>query len=93
MIENVPRMFGDGLQARIAAGSWEVPAVFSYLKQLGDLSDEDCWQTFNMGLGMILAVPAAKKAQAVKQLEEAGEKVFEVGQLADRAAGEKIVIE
>ncbi|WP_201330198.1 phosphoribosylformylglycinamidine cyclo-ligase [Lactobacillus nasalidis] len=93
LIENVPRMFGDGLQARIAAGSWEVPAVFSYLKQLGDLSDEDCWQTFNMGLGMILAVPAAKKAQAVKQLEEAGEKVFEVGQLADRAAGEKIVIE
>ncbi|MGM9906095.1 phosphoribosylformylglycinamidine cyclo-ligase [Lactobacillus sp.] len=92
LIENVPRMFNDGLVAEITAGSWEVPDVFNYLKQVGNLSDDDCWQTFNMGLGMILAVPADKKEEAKRLLLESGEKVFEVGRLSQRTDGEKIII-
>lgn len=92
LIENVPRMFNDGLVAEITAGSWEVPDVFNFLKQVGNLSDDDCWQTFNMGLGMILAVPADKKEEAKQLLLESGEKVFEVGRLSQRTDGEKIII-
>lgn len=92
LIENVPRMFNDDLRAEIAAGSWEVPDIFSYLKQVGNLSDDDCWQTFNMGLGMILAVPADKKEEAKQLLLASGEKVFEVGHLSERTDGEKIII-
>lgn len=93
LIENVPRMFNDDLRAEIAAGSWEVPDIFGYLKQVGNLSDDDCWQTFNMGLGMILAVPADKKEEAKQLLLASGEKVFEVGHLSERTDGEKIIIE
>lgn len=93
LIENVPRMFNDGLQAQITAGSWDVPDIFNYLRKLGDLSDEDCYQTFNMGVGMILAVPAEAKADAIRELQAAGEKVFEVGKLVKRSEGaEKVVI-
>ena len=92
LIENVPRMFNDGLRAEISAGSWEVPDIFNYLKQVGNLSDDDCWQTFNMGLGMILAVPADKKEEAKQLLLACGEKVFEVGYLSERTDGEKIII-
>lgn len=91
-IENVPRMFNDGLRAKISAGSWEIPDIFNYLKQVGNLSDDDCWQTFNMGLGMILAVPADKKEEAKQLLLASGEKVFEVGRLSERTDGEKIII-
>lgn len=93
LIENVPRMFTDDLQAEIHAGTWEVPDVFKYLQEIGGLSLEDCWQTFNMGLGMILAVPAEQKEAAKQALAAKGEKVFEVGQLQKRAEGsEKVVI-
>ncbi|MFV4954754.1 phosphoribosylformylglycinamidine cyclo-ligase [Lactobacillus delbrueckii] len=92
LIENVPRMFNDDLRAEIAAGSWEVLDIFNYLKQVGNLSDDDCWQTFNMGLGMILAVPADKKEEAKQLLLASGEKVFEVGDLSERTDGEKIII-
>lgn len=92
LIENVPRMFNDDLRAEIAAGSWEVLDIFNYLKQVGNLSDDDCWQTFNMGLGMILAVPADKKEEAKQLLLASGEKVFEVGYLSERTDGEKIII-
>lgn len=92
LIENVPRMFNDGLQAQITAGSWDIPDIFNYLRKLGDLSDEDCYQTFNMGVGMILAVPAEAKADAIRELQAAGEKVFEVGKLVKRSEGaEKVV--
>ena len=56
------------------------------------MSDDDCWQTFNMGLGMILAVPADKKEEAKQLLLASGEKVFEVGYLSERTDGEKIII-
>lgn len=92
LIENVPRMFNDSLRAEITAGSWEVPDIFNYLKQVGNLSDDDCWQTFNMGLGMILAVPADKQEEAKQLFMENGEKVFEVGRLSERTDGEKIII-
>lgn len=92
LIENVPRMFNDDLRAEIAAGSWEVLDIFNYLKQVGNLSDDDCWQTFNMGLGMILAVPADKKEEAKQLLLASSEKVFEVGHLSERTDGEKIII-
>ncbi len=92
LIENVPRIFNDDLRAEIAAGSWEVPDIFNYLKQVGNLSDDDCWQTFNMGLGMILAVPADKKEEAKQLLLASSEKVFEVGHLSERTDGEKIII-
>jgi phosphoribosylformylglycinamidine cyclo-ligase len=62
--ENVPRMLPDGLGARIDRGRWTEPPIFEVLRREADLSDDDLFSTFNMGVGMVLAV-AAEHAEAV----------------------------
>jgi len=54
--ENLPRMLPDGLGARLERGSWSEPAIFGLLQREAGLGDEDLFSTFNMGLGMVLAV-------------------------------------
>lgn len=93
LIENLPRMFGDDLQAQVDSSAWPSLPVFDYLKELGGLSDDDCWQTFNMGLGMILAVQPDLVDQVKSRLNQAGEACYQVGQLVNRPVSEeKIVI-
>ena len=93
IIENLPRMFGDDLQATVTRGSWPSLPIFDYLKELGDLSEADCDQTFNMGLGMILAVAPEKVETVQTKLKAAGEDSWQVGELKARPADEdKIVI-
>lgn len=93
LIENLPRMFSDDLQATIQVGTWPILPIFDYLKGLGQLSMVDCWQTFNMGLGMILAVKPAQLADVKAKLSDEGEQFYEVGRLAKRPAGaDKLVI-
>ena len=62
--ENVPRMLPEGLGARLDRGAWTEPAIFGLLQREADLSDDDLFATFNMGLGMVLAV-APDHADAV----------------------------
>lgn len=87
LIENVPRMFGDSLQAVIDSHSWPQLPVFNYLRQVGNLPLNDCWQTFNMGIGMVLAVKADQATTAQSLLEEQGEKSYRIGYLQKRPAG------
>jgi len=61
--ENIPRMLPDGLSARLERGSWSEPAIFGLLQGEAGLGDDDLFSTFNMGLGMVLAV-AAEDAEA-----------------------------
>ena len=56
LAENVPRMMPEGLGARLDRGTWTEPAIFGLLQREADLSDDDLFATFNMGLGMVLAV-------------------------------------
>ncbi|MFI5056160.1 MAG: phosphoribosylformylglycinamidine cyclo-ligase [Actinomycetota bacterium] len=64
LAENVPRMLPEGLGARLDRGTWTEPAIFGLLQREADLSDADLFATFNMGLGMLLAV-APEHADAV----------------------------
>ena len=64
LAENVPRMMPEGLGARLDRGTWTEPAIFGLLQREADLSDADLYATFNMGLGMVLAV-APEHADAV----------------------------
>lgn len=92
-IENIPRMFGDGLQAQINRGTWPVLPVFDYLRKLGDLPLADCFQTFNMGIGLVLAVDPEKVSAVQEELRAHGEQSYQIGQLQERPTGEdKIVI-
>jgi len=62
--ENIPRMLPEGLGARIDRGSWTEPAIFGLLQREAGLGDEDLFSTFNMGLGVVLAV-APEHAETV----------------------------
>lgn len=84
LIENVPRMFTDELQAVIDHTTWPTLPVFDYLKSLGGLSLADCFQTFNMGIGLVLAVDPKNVQRVQEQLLEAGEQSYQIGILRHR---------
>ena len=90
-IENVPRMLPDGLKAVIHKGAWPILPVFDILREKGNIPEADMYNTFNMGIGMIVAVDADKADAAVKCLESAGERAYIIGELANGEKGVDIV--
>ena len=84
--ENVPRMLPDGVRAVIKKDSYDVPAIFKMLAREGQIEEEMMYNTYNMGLGMIVAVDPADAEAVVKAIEASGESAYVVGQIE---AGEK----
>lgn len=84
--ENVPRMLPEGVRAVIEKDSYEVPAIFKLLAAKGDIAEEMMYNTFNMGLGMVIAVDPEDKEKTVAAIEAAGEAAYVVGRIE---AGEK----
>lgn len=94
LIENLPRMYGDDLKAKVDAPSWPKLPIFTYLQKLGQLSEQDCYETFNMGIGLVLAVSQTDYPKVSQALSQAGEAHYQIGQLVERQADEdKISIE
>lgn len=92
--DNIPRVLSPGLSARIDAQSWPMPAVFSVLKQLGDLSQEAMWHTFNCGIGYILAVNPAQAETVLNTFrQETDENAYIIGQLIDTPGKSEVVIQ
>lgn len=85
-IENIPRMIPDGLRARIHIGTWPIQPIFSLLQELGKITVESIYNTFNMGIGMVLAVDPGEADGIVGYLESLGEKAYIIG---DIVSGEK----
>ncbi|MCR5459780.1 MAG: phosphoribosylformylglycinamidine cyclo-ligase [Acetatifactor sp.] len=84
--ENIPRMLPDGIRAEVKKDSYEVPAIFKLLQKTGDIAEEMMYNTYNMGLGMVLAVDAADADKTIAALKAAGEEAYLVGTCV---AGEK----
>ena len=87
--ENVPRMLRDGVCAVIKKDSYEVPAIFRMLAARGQIAEEMMYNTYNMGIGMVVAVAPEDVEAAKKAIEAAGETVYEIGGIED---GEKGVV-
>ncbi len=84
--ENIPRMLPDGVRAVIKKDSYEVPAIFRLMARTGNVEEEMMYNTYNMGIGMMLAVDASEADKAIAALKEAGEEAYLVGQVE---AGDK----
>ena len=80
-IENIPRILSDGLGAKIYKDSYEVPAIFKLMQEKAKLEDEKMYNTFNMGIGMVLAVDKKIAKNVVKRLEALGEKAVVIGEV------------
>ena len=84
--ENIPRMLPDGVRAVVQKDSYEVPAIFKLMAKTGNIEEQMMYNTYNMGIGMMLAVDAADADKTVAALQAAGEEAFVVGHVE---AGEK----
>ena len=87
--ENIPRMLPEGVAARVQKDSYPVPPIFSLLQKTGNLEEKMMYNTYNMGLGMVLAVDSADADKTVAALKAAGEQAYIVG---DVVGGNKEVI-
>lgn len=85
--ENIPRMLKDGVKAVVKKDSYEVPAIFKLLAKTGDIEEEMMYNTYNMGIGMMVAVDAADVDATLQALKEAGEKAYVVGQIEEGEKG------
>jgi phosphoribosylformylglycinamidine cyclo-ligase len=87
--ENLPRILPKGISAVVDLGSWPVLPIFEHLRELGNVEQEEMLRTFNMGIGLIAAVPAEKFKRAKGLLERASEKFYVIGRTVK---GERKVI-
>lgn len=87
--ENIPRMLPEGVSAKVQKGSYEIPPVFALMQKTGNLEEKMMYNTYNMGLGMVLAVDAADADQATAALRSAGEKAWAVGEVV--AGGHEVL--
>ena len=84
IIENLPRILPQTCQARIKLGTWEIPPIFSFLKEKGNISDFEMFRTFNNGIGMILVLPEAQVQDVLMRLDALDERAFLIGKVLSR---------
>lgn len=77
--ENIPRMLPEGINAEVKLDSYPVPAIFKLIQKEGNIADEMMYNTFNMGLGMIIAVDPADVDKTMEAIKAAGETPYVVG--------------
>ena len=85
-IENVPRMLPEGLAARIELGSWPVPPIFDVIERAGSVDHMEMFNIFNMGIGMVVAVPANREDEVMNLLANAGEQGYRIGSVVARGS-------
>ena len=79
--ENLPRILPKGTAAQVELSSWQVPPLFQHLQQLGDVDRDEMLRTFNMGIGMIVVVPAEQVKRAKAILNRANERFYLLGRI------------
>ena len=79
--ENIPRMMKEGLTAEIKKASFPTLPIFDLIQKVGDVPEHDMYNTFNMGIGMAIVVPADQAEEALAQLKSTGETAFVIGKV------------
>jgi len=79
--DNLPRVLPKGAAAVVELGSWPVPPIFTHLQKIGNVPPEEMLRTFNMGIGMVLIVPAKKFKRVETLIEKCGEKSYLIGRI------------
>ena len=85
--ENVPRMLKEGTHAVIKKDSYEVPAIFKMLAEKGDIAEDMMYNTYNMGIGMIVAVDPADTEKAMEAIKAAGDTPYVIGSIENGEKG------
>lgn len=91
--DNIPRVLSPNVSAEISAITWEPPAIFPYLQNLGNLSNEAMWHTFNCGIGFILVVEPTQAQQVLDTLKASGEDARIIGELIETPGLSEVYIQ
>ena len=93
LLENIPRVLPAGLAARIERAAWNLPPLFQWLKQEGNIADAELYRVFNCGIGMVAVVGAAEASAALRALRATGEIACRIGHVVRREKnGPQVVI-
>lgn len=87
-IENIPRVLPEGVNVNVEYGSWPIQPIFNLMQAKGSITNRDMFTTFNMGIGLVVVVPAEQADKALSVLAEQGEKAYRIGEVT---AGSRIV--
>ncbi|USG66401.1 phosphoribosylformylglycinamidine cyclo-ligase [Brevibacillus ruminantium] len=79
--ENIPRVLPEGTEAVVDLGSWPVLPIFTLVQEAGNISMEDMYRTFNMGIGMVVVVAQEDAQRAMETLKQQGEQVYQIGSI------------
>src|SRR5699024_6446483 len=82
--ENFPRMLPEGLGVELDQSTWEIPEILSFIQKQGDISEEEMYGVFNMGVGMAVVVDKQDVEQTLNLLNASGETSFEMGTIIDQ---------
>ena len=88
--ENLPRMLPDGVKAVVKKDSYKVPPIFGLIAKAGNVEEKMMYNTFNMGLGMVLAVDPADVEKTIEAINAAGYESYEVGYIAEGEKGAEL---
>jgi phosphoribosylformylglycinamidine cyclo-ligase len=88
VIDNVPRVLPEGLAATIERSTWNIPPIFNALQREGGIHLEEMWRTFNMGVGMVVVVPA----DAPPITSVAGVPVWRIGEVVEQAGPRRVIL-
>ncbi|MCQ8116476.1 phosphoribosylformylglycinamidine cyclo-ligase [Methylomonas rosea] len=89
--ENLPRVLPNGLNANVQLSAWQLPEIFVWLQQQGNVELADMLVTFNCGIGMIVCVAAADEAATLEILQQQGETAFSIGEIVVGAGKPQVV--
>ena len=90
-IENIPRVLPKDVDVEIKKGTWPVLPIFNYMQKIGEVSEEEMYRAFNMGIGLMLIVPKTEKEKIEKILEKYPKlKIYEIGQII--SGNKKVVL-
>jgi len=87
LTENIPRLLPSGMAVVIDPTVWPVAPVFSLIQQIGQVEGKEMFRTFNMGLGMVLILPATQAGDCLDFLKKADEKAYLIGQVVKGEKG------
>lgn len=91
LLENIPRVLPNDLSAKLDDTSWELPEIFQFLQDTGNIELTEMYRVFNCGVGMVLILSAEESTDAIKHLEAQGEKAWLIGEII-KNDGEQVII-
>src|SRR5207247_1070775 len=87
LLDNIPRILPENTSVQLNRGSWPIPPIFQLIQKEAQADEKAMFRTFNMGIGMVAIIPAPQAHAITAALEEAGEQVYEIGQVISGSRG------